>query len=113
MRISSRERNHLLQVQSRLRSSPVAAYGILVLILAFGLKLFFLDAVQVKQDLQAPTQPLGADVDASLSPDANTTINPDTPTEYWDHNTFSIAWGVLENYQMLNKLGTLQSNLLT
>lgn len=56
---------------------------------------------------------VAADVNAEVSPDLNMTINPDMPTEFWDHSTFDIAWGVLENYQMRDKLGTSRAALLS
>jgi hypothetical protein len=34
-------------------------------------------------------------------------INANMPRSYWDYDSVNISWGVLENYEVVRKIGTL------
>ena len=34
-------------------------------------------------------------------------INAKMPRSYWDYDSVSIAWGVLENYEVVRKIGAM------
>lgn len=33
-------------------------------------------------------------------------VNQQMPRSYWDYDSVNIAWGVLENYEVVRKIGT-------
>lgn len=33
-------------------------------------------------------------------------VNQHLPRSYWDYDSVNIAWGVLENYEVVRKIGT-------
>ena len=39
-------------------------------------------------------------------------VNSNMPRAYWDYDSVNISWGVLENYEVVRKIGTqdLSSN---
>ena len=36
-------------------------------------------------------------------------VNTKMPRSYWDYDSVSISWGVLENYEVVRKIGTVPS----
>jgi casein kinase II subunit alpha len=34
-------------------------------------------------------------------------VNQQMPRSYWDYDSVNITWGVLENYEVVRKIGTL------
>lgn len=34
-------------------------------------------------------------------------VNAQMPRSYWDYDSVVISWGVLENYEIVRKIGTL------
>ena len=36
-------------------------------------------------------------------------INAQMPRAYWDYDSVNISWGLLENYEVVRKIGTLQA----
>ena len=34
-------------------------------------------------------------------------INAQMPRAYWDYDSVNISWGILENYEVVRKIGTL------
>ena len=35
-------------------------------------------------------------------------VNQHMPKAYWEYDTVNITWGVLENYEVVRKIGSLQ-----
>lgn len=35
-------------------------------------------------------------------------VNANMPRAYWDYDSVAISWGILENYEIVRKIGTLQ-----
>jgi len=33
-------------------------------------------------------------------------VNQEMPRAYWDYDSVNISWGVLENYEVVRKIGT-------
>lgn len=36
-------------------------------------------------------------------------VNQTMPRSYWDYDSVNITWGVLENYEVVRKIGTSSS----
>lgn len=36
-------------------------------------------------------------------------VNANMPRSYWDYDSVAISWGVLENYEIVRKIGQLPS----
>ena len=36
-------------------------------------------------------------------------VNQQMPRAYWDYDSVNITWGVLENYEVVRKIGTCQA----
>ena len=34
-------------------------------------------------------------------------VNQKMPRSYWDYDSVNIGWGVLENYEVVRKIGTI------
>lgn len=34
-------------------------------------------------------------------------VNEHMPRSYWDYDSVNISWGVLENYEIVRKIGTM------
>ena len=34
-------------------------------------------------------------------------VNAQMPRAYWDYDSVNISWGILENYEVVRKIGTL------
>lgn len=34
-------------------------------------------------------------------------INDHMPRAYWDYDSVNVSWGVLENYEVVRKIGTI------
>jgi hypothetical protein len=37
-------------------------------------------------------------------------VNEHMPRSYWDYDSVNISWGVLENYEIVRKIGEKSSN---
>jgi len=37
-------------------------------------------------------------------------VNQNMPRSYWDYDSVNISWGVLENYEVVRKIGAQFSN---
>ena len=35
-------------------------------------------------------------------------VNAQMPRSYWDYDSVNISWGILENYEVVRKIGTLR-----
>ena len=35
-------------------------------------------------------------------------INAQMPRAYWDYDSVNISWGILENYEVVRKIGTMR-----
>lgn len=38
-------------------------------------------------------------------------VNQQMPRAYWDYDSVNITWGVLENYEVVRKIGMLEEYL--
>lgn len=38
-------------------------------------------------------------------------VNQQMPRSYWDYDSVNITWGVLENYEVVRKIGMLRGSL--
>lgn len=38
-------------------------------------------------------------------------VNANMPRAYWDYDSVNISWGVLENYEVVRKIGVYQGTL--
>lgn len=38
-------------------------------------------------------------------------MNANMPRSYWDYDSVNISWGVLENYEVVRKIGALPRSL--
>jgi hypothetical protein len=38
-------------------------------------------------------------------------VNQQMPRAYWDYDSVNISWGILENYEVVRKIGVLQCRL--
>ena len=36
-------------------------------------------------------------------------VNANMPRSYWDYDSVNISWGVLENYEVVRKIGALHT----
>jgi len=36
-------------------------------------------------------------------------VNQQMPRAYWDYDSVNISWGVLENYEVVRKIGTART----
>ena len=36
-------------------------------------------------------------------------VNQEMPRAYWDYDSVNISWGVLENYEVVRKIGTVST----
>jgi casein kinase II subunit alpha len=36
-------------------------------------------------------------------------VNEHMPRSYWDYDSVNISWGVLENYEIVRKIGEIRS----
>ncbi len=40
-------------------------------------------------------------------------VNQQMPRSYWDYDSVNITWGILENYEVVRKIGKRTSCMLT
>jgi len=38
-------------------------------------------------------------------------VNEHMPRSYWDYDSVNISWGILENYEIVRKIGEIKSLL--
>ena len=38
-------------------------------------------------------------------------VNANMPRSYWDYDSVAISWGVLENYEIVRKIGTCDAGI--
>ena len=37
-------------------------------------------------------------------------VNQQMPRSYWDYDSVNISWGILENYEVVRKIGSSQAH---